>query len=152
MMRLILMPDFIQLAKTTAASHGLQPELVCAVCEQESAWNPWAIRCEPAFKAHYIDGDPILGQLSDTEAWSRSFSWGLMQVLGEVARELGFSRPHFVSELCDPVVGLEYGCKHLANKMKQAGGDITKALLLWNGGGNKEYPTQVIARMVKYAQ
>jgi soluble lytic murein transglycosylase-like protein len=32
-----------------AEEEGLEPALVCAVVEQESNWNPWAIRYEPRF-------------------------------------------------------------------------------------------------------
>lgn len=140
------MTDLQQLAIAAAQAHGLDPALVQAVCEQESNWEPWAIRFEPAFKARYVDpqGHPA------TEAVARSISWGLMQCMGEIVRELGFSG-HLAS-LCEPSVGLEWGCQHLARKLQQANGDIHKALQLWNGGGNLQYADQVIARMSKYAQ
>lgn len=137
--------DLVQLAKTTAQSHGLDPALVCAVVEQESNWNQWAIRFEPAFLARYVHP---LG-LSDTESYARSFSWGLMQLMGQVARELGY-KGH-VAELCDPVTGLEWGCKHLANKLKDVNGDVHMALQRWNGGGNPNYADEVLARVAKYA-
>jgi soluble lytic murein transglycosylase-like protein len=35
-------PEIIDLARRIASAHGLEPALVCAVIEQESAWNPWA--------------------------------------------------------------------------------------------------------------
>jgi len=35
-------------------------------------------------------------------------------------------------------------------KFKAAGGDQSKALLYWNGGGNKDYPGQVLDRVQKY--
>lgn len=139
------MSDLIQLAKATAQQHGLDPVLVCAVCEQESAWNPWALRFEPRFYARYVEP---LG-LSDTESYARSFSWGLMQLMGQVSRELGFDG-HLAS-LCDPAVALEWGCRHLANKLKDVNGDVHMALQRWNGGGNPNYADQVLARMPKYA-
>lgn len=139
------MSDLVQLAKTTAQSHGLDPVLVCAIVEQESGWCPWAIRFEPAFLERYVKP---LG-LSDTEATARSVSWGLMQLMGEVARELGY-KDHLAA-LCDPAIGLDWGCKHFANKLKSAAGDVHKALLLWNGGGNPSYPDQVLARCQKYS-
>ncbi len=42
------------LAAKYGAKHGLDAVLVASVCEQESWWNPWAIRFEPAFEARYI--------------------------------------------------------------------------------------------------
>lgn len=138
------MTDVQQLAVAAAKSHGLDPVLVCAVVEQESNWVPWAIRYEPAFYKRYVQP---LG-LSDTESFARSFSWGLMQLMGQVSRELGFNG-HLAS-LCDPAVGLEWGCRHLANKLKDVNGDVHMALQRWNGGGNPDYADQVMARMSKY--
>src|ERR1700735_1296507 len=77
----------IALARTAAAQHSLDPALVCAIVEQESAWDPHAIRYEPAFRTRYV---APLG-LAPTEEVARSMSWGLMQVMGQVAREHGFT-------------------------------------------------------------
>jgi len=82
--------SLIALARAAAAAHALDPALVCAVVEQESAWNPWAIRYEPGFLARYVAPIFTAGKISATEAYARSFSWGLMQVMGQVAREHGF--------------------------------------------------------------
>ena len=137
--------DLIVLARSTAAAHGLDPVVVCAVAEQESDWNPWAVRFEPAFYKKYTQ--PM--HLTDTEEYTRAISFGLMQIMGEVARELGLTAP-FLSILCDPAAGLEYGCRHLANKLRNAGGDVAAALLHYNGGGNPNYPAEVLARKVHY--
>ena len=37
-------PEIIDLARHIACEHSVDPALVCAVIEQESAWNPWAVR------------------------------------------------------------------------------------------------------------
>jgi hypothetical protein len=74
--------EIVALARTIASAHGLDPALVCAVVEQESAWDADAIRYEPAFRARYV---PPL-ELPPTEEIARSISWGLMQVMGQVAR------------------------------------------------------------------
>ena len=84
------------LARRTAAQHGLDEALVCAVAEQESGWNPWAIRYEPGFFDRYVPKN-----LPVTEAHSRAFSWGVMQVMGQVARENSFTGK-YLSELADP--------------------------------------------------
>ena len=138
-----------QLARTAAAAHGLDPALVCAIVEQESGWNSWANRYEPAFFAKYVAPLFTNGKVSATEAYARSFSYGLMQLMGQVARELGFANTYLTS-LCDPATGLEWGCQHFAKKLARANGDTRQALLLWNGGGNAQYPDQVLARVPKY--
>jgi soluble lytic murein transglycosylase-like protein len=135
------------MAKAEAQLHGLDPTVVCAIVEQESDWNPWAMRFEPAFEARYIDKL----NLGVTEKTARSISLGLMQLMGEDARELGFSA-QFLSPLCDPETGLHWGCRHLSVHMGKAGNDVHAALLLWNGGGNPNYPAEVLARKANYLE
>jgi soluble lytic murein transglycosylase-like protein len=143
-------PDIIELARTIAAAHELEPALVCAVIEQESAWNPWAVRYEPGFLSRYIAPLYTAGKLSATEAYTRSMSWGLMQVMGQVAREFGFETDS-LPELCDPATGIEFGCRILAKRMARARGDVSAALLAWNGGANPNYPSEVLARTRNYS-
>jgi soluble lytic murein transglycosylase-like protein len=143
-------PEIIELARHVAAAHELEPALVCAVIEQESAWNPWAVRYEPGFLSRYIAPLYTAGKLSATEAYTRSMSWGLMQVMGQVAREFGFAADS-LPELCDPETGIEFGCRILAKRMARARGDVSAALLAWNGGANPDYPSEVLARMRNYS-
>jgi soluble lytic murein transglycosylase-like protein len=138
-------PDILALARASAARHALDPALVCAVVEQESAWDAHAIRYEPGFRTRYV---APLG-LPPTEEVARSISWGLMQVMGQVAREHGFSGK-FLSALCDPAAGLDIGCAVLATKLSAAGGNLARALELWNGGANADYAPQVLARIARY--
>jgi soluble lytic murein transglycosylase-like protein len=84
-----------------------------------------------------------------SEAYARGFSWGLMQVMGQVAREMGFDGT-FLSATCDPEQGLAIGCKLLRKKLDAMDGDTTRGLLAWNGGGNPAYPAQVLARRSHY--
>ena len=141
--------QLVALARAAAAAHGLPPELVCAVVEQESAWNPWAVRYEPGFLARYVAPIYSAGKISATEAYTRSMSWGLMQLMGQVARELGCAAAS-LAQLCDPATGLEFGCRQLRAKLNAAGGDETRALLVWNGGANRDYPAEVLARVGNY--
>jgi soluble lytic murein transglycosylase-like protein len=133
------------LAAKYAAKYGLSTELVCAVIEQESGWCQWAYRYEPAFYDRYI----LPLQLSEQVGRFRATSWGLLQIMGQTAREFGFLG-QFMCELCDPDVGLDFGCKKLKKCLDDAGGDEAKALLRWNGGSNLDYPHQVQARKPKY--
>ncbi len=133
------------LARQAAARHGLSEALVCAVAEQESGWGAWAIRYEAGFFDRYVPKD-----LPASEARARAFSWGVMQVMGQVAREHGFTGK-FLTELCDPETGFEIGCRVLKSKWTKAGGDTRHALLLWNGGARPAYADEVTARMKKYA-
>jgi soluble lytic murein transglycosylase-like protein len=139
----------VAIAIEAARKHGLDPSLVCAVIEQESAWNPWAMRYEPAFFAKYVASLYTNNKVSASEAYARGFSWGLMQVMGQVAREHGFDE-RFLSGLCDPSTGIEFGCLVLRKKIDLAKGHTLEALLAWNGGGNPNYGVEVLARRGKY--
>ncbi len=141
--------QLVALARRAAAAQSLDPALVCAVVEQESAWNPWAMRYEPLFFAKYVSSLYTNNKVNASEAYARGFSWGLMQVMGQVARESGFDAL-FLSALCDPEQGLAIGCKVLRKKFDVMAGDTTRALFAWNGGGNPAYPAQVLARKPHY--
>jgi soluble lytic murein transglycosylase-like protein len=142
-------PNLLALAHKSALTQSLDPALVCAVVEQESGWNTWAMRYEPAFFTKYVAPLYTNNKITATEAWARGFSWGLMQVMGQVARESGFEST-FLSSLCDAETGLTIGCKVLRRKFDAARGDLTQALLAWNGGSNPNYAAQVLARKSRY--
>lgn len=134
--------ELVALAKTAAQAHGLDPALVCAVVEQESGWNTWSVRFEPGFLKRYVHPSDYPTTLEITKATS----FGLMQVMGLVAIEMGW-KGHYLTELCDASVGLEFGCRKLAACHKS---HPEEPLLAYNGGGNISYPKQVRARMDKY--
>lgn len=146
----IIPPEMIDLARQIACEHSLDPALVCAVIEQESAWSPWAVRYEPSFLSRYVAPLYTAGKLSATEAYTRAMSWGLMQVMGQVAREFGFKEAS-LPELCEPATGIEFGCRILATRLSRARGDVPSALLAWNGGADANYPAEVLARQRNYS-
>ena len=146
----VVSPEIIALARRIGVSHGIEPQLVCAVIEQESAWNSWAVRYEPAFLSRYVAPLYTTGKLSATEAYTRAMSWGLMQVMGQVAREHGFAEPS-LAELCDPATGVEFGCRILAARLARSKGDVPAALLAWNGGSDTNYAAEVLARKKNYS-
>ena len=86
-----------------AAAPWFDPALVCAIVEQESSWNTWAMRYEPAFFAKYVAGLYTNNKITASEAYARGFSWGLMQVMGQVAREMGFDRHIFSPRSATPI-------------------------------------------------
>ncbi len=83
-----------QIAHDAAGKYNLPENLILAIIDVESGGDPWAIRYEPAFYTRYIVGKPtkVFGPVSkETEQKARATSWGLMQIMGQVARERGFS-------------------------------------------------------------
>ena len=156
-------------AATTAAStrFGVDPYLLAAIVAQESSGNTWATRYEPAYSylwdielnAPFHGGlDPAKFPAPDyvsshTEWVDQKTSFGLCQVIGGVARELGFSGK-FLTELCDPAVGAEYGARQIARLTKRYHGqpleDIASA---YNAGHVTNLnPTYVQPVMAFYKQ
>jgi hypothetical protein len=137
-----------------APGFGLDPNLVEAVVLTESGGVPWAYNPEPPYR-YLVDvrtgrpfrplttaeivsevpplDFPCLGGARDQEWWGQQASWGLMQVMGAVAREHGF-RGVYLTELCAVATGLHYGCKHLAAQLAWARGHVNKALGAYNAG------------------
>jgi soluble lytic murein transglycosylase-like protein len=109
----------MQLISQVAERHGLNPRLVAAVVQVESSGNPQATRHEPAWRYFKDVGlhAARLGIPVDQEEAYQAHSWGLMQVMGSVARELGFR--YHLPQLLDPPTGLEYGCRKLAACLKR---------------------------------
>lgn len=145
MVNLTLIDDRKELARKYALKYLLDTVLICAIAERESSWNPYAVRFEPAFYKRYVQQMT----LNDTEEYTRSMSWGLMQVMGETAREFGF-KGEFLVELSDPDTGLDYGCKKLRRCMDIHLGDEDAALLAYNGGSEPMYPKLVQNLKPKY--
>lgn len=131
-----------------ADKYVIDPYLIVAVIEQESSWYPYAAVYEEGFYKRYIES---MRNINQTEAHMRATSWGLMQVMGETARELGFAvKDHpSLAELTIPLVGIEYGCKKLRRELDFKGGNESAALLAYNGGGDADYDNEVLARKLK---
>jgi soluble lytic murein transglycosylase-like protein len=130
------------LIENMAAAHGLPFVLVHAIVQVESGGNPWAVRYEPAFFSRYVAdrGHRVWpGCSRDTEERLRACSFGLMQLMGQTARERGFDGP-FLSTLCDAFTGLDYGCRHLVwlgNRYKKKN-DWTPAVAAYNAGSPRK--------------
>lgn len=117
-----------------ADKYGLDHNLVLAIISHETNGNPFKTRYEPAWKYLYFPrecADKLLISV-ETETVMQSMSWGLMQVMGSVAREKGFSSD--LPKLTDPQLGLEYGCMHLKHKLEVYGGNETDAISSYNAG------------------
>lgn len=155
---------YAQLILKHAARYGLAPSIVAGVCWQESggsyaradgSCNPYAIRPEPGFWHRYLPAITKFVAASPSQRDDRWFkfpdiyscSYGLMQVLYQVARERGFD-PVFPHELADPDLGIKAGCAQLRFCIDQSSvrGDTAIAgLLRYNGGGDPDYARKVIA-------
>ena len=83
---------------SAAQRESLPPALIAAVIQEESRFDPWATRSEPRYlRSHRVQRaaeryarEHQGGANAYTEFVDRSRSYGLMQVMGETAREQGF--------------------------------------------------------------
>lgn len=154
-----------------ARLHGVDPDVVEAMVLQESTGRPWAWNPEPKYRwfwdvqqrrpfrtltpaeiaSKWPPHDfPALTAERDQEWWGQQASWGLLQVMGAVARERGFNGL-YLTELSEPSVGLFVGCKHFAGLVRLAEGDIWKAVGMYNAGpgGWDSAPARVHVRKVQ---
>jgi soluble lytic murein transglycosylase-like protein len=106
---------FIEMAREAAVRHQIDPNWVIAIIQTESAGLYTAMRYEPGW-AYFARPEFYASRLNitvETERQLQKFSYGLMQIMGSVAREYGFADS--LALLIDPFRSLEYGCRHLKN-------------------------------------
>ena len=137
-------PSQDELVVTMAGSYQLPVVIVRAMVEHESVGGiPAAMRFEPDFYKRYLEGKtPDFrpdGSSWDTERIGRAISWGLMQVMGETARVVGFRG--WFGELLTPAVGLEWGCRYLRRLADRylADGGWPTVMRAYNGGPGKRH-------------
>lgn len=142
-------------ATRAAQRRGLPPDVVLGIITVESGWRTAAHRVEPPYRYlwDYANNRPFraltaaesasetpppdftapAGVSKATEWQGQQASWGLMQVMGAVAREHGF-KGDFFTELCtEPTDAIEVGCQRLAACVRRWGA-IQKAIAAYNAG------------------
>lgn len=154
--------DIRALCEKYAPEYKFDPLLIMAIVEQESSYDESEVRLENGFYRKYTR--PL--QYSTTTEILLAASYGLMQVMGESLKELGFFSSWFEKQtteakaflgdpLCEVAVPkainaymvhpewqIEWGCQWLARKRSIAQGDTWKMLLYWNG--SPDYPHRVL--------
>ena len=140
-------PLIIEASKKT----GIAPSLLAAVIHQESRGEIYAVRYEPLFFDKYVKGKTkktSIGHIPSSCSWAteqqlRAHSFGLFQMMGQVARERGF-KGEFLTELLDPATNIKWGSEFLQTLLLKYE-DAEKALLRWNGGANPDYGIEVLS-------
>src|SRR4029450_7443833 len=110
--------DFDPLISASSARWGVPFQWVKAVIGTESNFDPDAYRAEPRI------GDA---------------SYGLMQLLSETARGLGFSGDP--AELYDPERNIDLGTKLLAQLRARYGADFRRVYSAYNSGNPDRWQT-----------
>lgn len=109
--------EYRPIIEAASSTHDIPVAVICGIISQESAWNTWSMRYEPDFTARYVH--PTYPKASPTFRVQAGSSWGLMQLMGLVSRELGY-RDNFLW-LLNPAVGIEWGCRKLKALEKKYG-------------------------------
>lgn len=134
--------------------YALDRILIASIIMVESAGDEWAVRAEPHWQYFFeIKKYANLNRITEqTERTLQMCSWGLMQVMGSVAREHHFAGP--IQRICEPEIGIRYGCKHLKKFMNKYKNE-TDAIAAYNAGApvqgmngqykNQEYVTKVLS-------
>lgn len=113
-------PVIWSIIESEAHVAGVEALLAAAVAMTESSWDPAATRFEQGWKYFYqVEMMAIVSQSPvDQERRDQATSWGLMQVMGAVARELGY-RGKLADLKMLPEAGAALGCQKLAALLKQ---------------------------------
>lgn len=107
------------LLSMAAAKYGVDPMLAAAIIQTESSGNRYCLRYEKNWR--YLVTPEIyakeLGITDDTEIQTQMFSYGLMQIMGSIARELGHHGA--MGLLFDAQLNLDLGCKKIAQCLRK---------------------------------
>jgi soluble lytic murein transglycosylase-like protein len=129
--------DVLAAAVEKSKEHGIELELILAFIEVESSFYPFAFRFEPKWRVARTDDQirqvALHNNLSEsTERIELMSSFGVMQVMGEVARELGYTGR--LTDLFDPVYGIQYGCLKLKKCLEKYPNNQDDAIAAYNAG------------------
>ena len=149
----VVPPDIWALCKVSGPQYGITPSLLAALAWKESSFDPFAWNPEPRYQylvnvrtglpfrrlspAEIASSTPpsdfptVCGD-PDNEWQAQRASWGLCQLMGAVARELGFHGP-YLPALVKPDVNLDLGAHHLSKQIARFG-TAADGLSAYNAG------------------
>jgi soluble lytic murein transglycosylase-like protein len=100
-----------------------------------------------AVPAELVDAVAFVESTYDPTATGQAGEIGIMQVLPSTAAMLGFRGNR--AELAEPETNIRYGVQYLAGALREAGGDLCRALMKYRAG----YGEQVMSpRSVEYCR
>jgi soluble lytic murein transglycosylase-like protein len=128
-----------------AKSHNVPSALIAAVIQEESRFDQWATRAEPLYyknrkvrrAAMRWTRDHPGGPNQFTELADRSRSYGLMQIMGETAREQGFAQP-FLAALYIPDNAIAHGATLMKKLLARYKNDTLAAISAYNQGSARK--------------
>jgi len=121
------------LINTYSAKYCLEIEIIKALIQVESSFNPMAYRYEPKFYERYIKNKrKFLNHPLYHDPRAISASYGLHQVMLTTFEEFGLGMVSDPEILYDPELNIKFGCKILRKKVNQYGLEL--GILAYNSG------------------
>lgn len=131
---------FNPLIKQSSDTFKIDPLIIKAIILTESNADIWAYRYEDSY-AYLVNPRDWADHLSITlnsEIQLQKTSIGLMQPMGGVCREYGFT--NLLSKIFQPELSIYYGCMHLQKKVQKFGDDPATMYAAYNAGSVKKTP------------
>lgn len=127
--------ETIALVRKCAESVGVDGDLAQAISLIESNHNPLAIRVEPNWKWFVTpEKFAFMAQITPiTERMLQSCSFGSMQIMGGVLRELGFAGP-LTDAIATPSIAITGSCKKLKTLVEKYPNSLPHAVDAYNAG------------------
>lgn len=151
-------PLYLELLKKKCVARNIPWGILDAIITTESAWNPWAVRYEEHF-IHTLSPERFSKYskiTTQTELQLQKCSWGLGQIMGASARDLGYIGN--LTELCKPEANLEWVCLFYATRCMPYK-DVKEQVAAYNAGSpryiaagtfiNQEYVDKVLLEFKK---
>jgi len=132
-----ILSNFLHLIEPVAKRYDLDISLVVAIVMAESSGIKEKIRYEKGYP-FFNDTEGFAKKnciTRDTETNAQKMSWGLMQVMGSTARDMGFT--DLLPKMIYPNFNIEIGCKYLGYLFKKYEGNKERAISAYNAGGIK---------------
>lgn len=105
--------DLLKMIRDQSSSFNFEPKWVWSMIEVESGWRSEATRFEATFCDRLRLKNP---SMSEESLRKRSTSWGLGQILGQTALELGYPTTIDLSALANPTHGVHFALQYLHRK------------------------------------
>ena len=130
----------LSLIVSTARGAQVPPEVALGIIEIESSGDPYAAKINPTYPYTMMQAKRPVGCSVDVERMFQKTAWGLMQVMGATARELGFDG--WLSGLVVPETNVRLGIEFLGRKMSQyfERDGIEGVVAAYNGGAPRRRP------------
>lgn len=122
-----------------SSKHCVDSKAIKAICVLESGMNLWVVRYEPDYiwtyrPDYYAEKNNIS---LNTEMYLQKMSYGLMQIMGGLARSPYSFKDH-LSKLLIPRLNLEIGIKHFKSLLEKYDWNYLDAVSAYNLGSVKK--------------